>query len=178
MDVDRFRRICGMLGSDHVGERSAAALKATEMLKGAGMTWATVELGKPSSPFAIDHNALSQYWEMMYRGERERSTRLALDIQKIKREVDRLKSMWPQGEPPKVRPRKPKIVQQAEEESLLDYDKILREKIAEAVEACAAGELLLSKKTLEFFRSVMFQPNWSDKQREAVEKTLRWVRGS
>lgn len=41
-DQSKFRKICGLLGSDQPGERSAAALKATTMLKSAGMTWAAV----------------------------------------------------------------------------------------------------------------------------------------
>lgn len=43
-DLERFRRILGMLGSEHVGERAAAALKCTEMLKAAGLTWSSVSL--------------------------------------------------------------------------------------------------------------------------------------
>lgn len=35
----RLVRVLGMLGSDHAGERDAAALVATRMLKEAGLTW-------------------------------------------------------------------------------------------------------------------------------------------
>lgn len=42
LDLDRFRKVLGLLGSDHDGERSAAALRATAMLKEAGMGWADV----------------------------------------------------------------------------------------------------------------------------------------
>lgn len=44
MDLERFRRLCGMLGSEHVGERAAAALKATAFLREHGLTWADVQL--------------------------------------------------------------------------------------------------------------------------------------
>lgn len=37
--VTRLAKVCGLLGSDHDGERSAAALKATAILRSAGMTW-------------------------------------------------------------------------------------------------------------------------------------------
>ena len=40
LDKDRFIQVCGMLGSDFDGERAAAALMATKMLRSAGMTWA------------------------------------------------------------------------------------------------------------------------------------------
>jgi hypothetical protein len=40
---DKFRkrlvRVLGMLGSNHPGERDAAALMATRMVKEAGLTW-------------------------------------------------------------------------------------------------------------------------------------------
>lgn len=41
-----------MLASDQVGERAAAAAKATEMLKAAGWTWADVSL--PALPYYSD----------------------------------------------------------------------------------------------------------------------------
>jgi len=44
-DLDRFRKLCGMLGSEHEGERHAAALKATQMLRDAGYTWQDVWVG-------------------------------------------------------------------------------------------------------------------------------------
>ncbi len=41
----RFRKVCGMLGSSHDGERAAAALKATELLKQIGANWGDVAIG-------------------------------------------------------------------------------------------------------------------------------------
>jgi hypothetical protein len=38
-EIDRFARICGMLGSDSSGERAAAAMKATEFLRAKKLTW-------------------------------------------------------------------------------------------------------------------------------------------
>lgn len=49
MDLKKFRKVLGMLASDQVGERAAAAAKATEMLKVAGWTWADVSL--PALPY-------------------------------------------------------------------------------------------------------------------------------
>ena len=37
--IERMAKVCGMLGSDQHGERSAAAFQATKILKGAGLTW-------------------------------------------------------------------------------------------------------------------------------------------
>lgn len=172
--LDKLRKIAGMLGSEHAGERAAAALKGTALLKAAGMTWGQIGLSNGAAS-AVDDGALVHYWQSMYRGERDRSTRLATDIQKLKREVDRLKSMWPQGEPPKRRPNKPKVVREAEQESLLDYDKMLREQIAMALEAAESGELLITETVHRLFRVVMHKATWTDDDRSAVEKTLRWV---
>jgi hypothetical protein len=40
--LDRLVKMLGMLGSDHAGERAAAALKATQALKDMGWTWEDV----------------------------------------------------------------------------------------------------------------------------------------
>jgi hypothetical protein len=37
--ADKLAKVCGLLGSDHDGERSAAALRATAILRDAGWTW-------------------------------------------------------------------------------------------------------------------------------------------
>lgn len=91
----RFRKVCGLLGSAHDGERTAAALKA------AGKTWDDVGFGGSVSVQVVEINQthLAGYWESMYRGERGQSQQRAKEIQRLKREVDRLKGMWPKGKP-------------------------------------------------------------------------------
>lgn len=42
--LDTFKKICGLLGSDAAGERAAAALKATAILREWGKTWADVRI--------------------------------------------------------------------------------------------------------------------------------------
>jgi hypothetical protein len=37
--VDRLAKVCGLLGSDHDGERASAAFQATKLLRSAGITW-------------------------------------------------------------------------------------------------------------------------------------------
>jgi hypothetical protein len=37
--ADRLAKICGMLGSDHEGERAAAGAKAHELIRSLGLTW-------------------------------------------------------------------------------------------------------------------------------------------
>ena len=44
MDVDLFRKVLGLLGSDQAGERSAAAMKATQLLKESDASWADVSI--------------------------------------------------------------------------------------------------------------------------------------
>lgn len=45
-DLERFRKIAGLLGSEHEGERSVAALKASAFLKEHGLTWADVTVAR------------------------------------------------------------------------------------------------------------------------------------
>jgi len=42
MDKDRFAKVCGLMTSNFDGERSAAAERATQMLRAAGLTWSDV----------------------------------------------------------------------------------------------------------------------------------------
>jgi hypothetical protein len=42
IDVAKLAKILGMLGSDHDGERAAAALKADHFVRQAGLTWETI----------------------------------------------------------------------------------------------------------------------------------------
>ena len=55
----RFRKICGMLGSDSDGERSNAARLATEMLKTNNLTWNDIE-------FASIKNKYPKYEQPKY----------------------------------------------------------------------------------------------------------------
>jgi hypothetical protein len=45
-------KFLGMLGSDHDGERAAAALKASALVKAAGTTWDTLLRPKPAQAIA------------------------------------------------------------------------------------------------------------------------------
>ena len=113
MDVDRFRKVCGMLGSDHAGERSAAALKATAMLKDAGMTWDQVGIGPTRGRHSeraeiIAWQANADLWKRLLDDERARTTHMANDMLRMKREIDRLKGVWPKGKPPRGR-KKPEV---------------------------------------------------------------------
>lgn len=55
--LDRLSKIMGMLGSDHDGERSAAAWQASKLLREAKLTWrdvigtTTCPMCKPSASF-------------------------------------------------------------------------------------------------------------------------------
>jgi hypothetical protein len=47
LSADRLRKLCGMLGSEHDGERATAAAKADALLRAAGLTWADVITAPP-----------------------------------------------------------------------------------------------------------------------------------
>ena len=40
--TERLAKLCGMFGSDHAGERAAAAAKAHELIRALQLTWADV----------------------------------------------------------------------------------------------------------------------------------------
>lgn len=102
LTLARFRKVCGLLGSEHEGERAAAAVMATRFLKNNGKTWADVSIGSDAAApryMNIDMANLVGYWESMYRGERAAILEARKEIKRLKREVDRLKGMWPKGKP-------------------------------------------------------------------------------
>jgi hypothetical protein len=43
--AERLAKLCGMLGSNHDGERAAAGLKADQLVRNLGLTWADVISG-------------------------------------------------------------------------------------------------------------------------------------
>lgn len=47
--LDKFRKVLGLLSSDHDGERATAAFKATEMLKASRLHWGDVQIGAPQA---------------------------------------------------------------------------------------------------------------------------------
>lgn len=55
IDRRKLVGVLGMLGSAHDGERASAALKASDMLRRAGVTWA--ELIAPRSAVSLDPDA-------------------------------------------------------------------------------------------------------------------------
>ena len=50
--AERLAKLLGMLGSDHAGERAAAALKADELVKREGLRWCDVI--QPREPVAVE----------------------------------------------------------------------------------------------------------------------------
>jgi hypothetical protein len=78
-DLPRFIKLCGMLASPNEGERASAALKASEMLKSADLTWhdvikdAGALLEHTSLGSAADAEARAQrFWKT--KGSAQRST--------------------------------------------------------------------------------------------------------
>lgn len=56
--ADRLRKLCGMLGSEHDGERAAAAAKADAFVRSLGLSWGDV-IGPPIVP---DHSPRIRAW--------------------------------------------------------------------------------------------------------------------
>lgn len=51
----KLAKLCGMLGSDHAGERAAAGLKATEFVRSLGLSWADVFTNATSTQTPTPH---------------------------------------------------------------------------------------------------------------------------
>jgi hypothetical protein len=56
--VDRLRKLCGMLGSQHDGERATAAAKADAFVRSLGLSWGDV-IGVPIVP---EHSPRIRSW--------------------------------------------------------------------------------------------------------------------
>lgn len=211
MDVERFRKVCGLLGSEHDGERAAAAVKATEMLKAAGKSWGQVGLqnGVVAREAAVGageaaaYRSTAELYRKLLDDERARNSRLDGMITKLKAELNKLqqraagsvkeradgtlvdadtgqvfgKRKLSKGERKEYyraqHYERLRQKQQAEREAnprtVEPGDEQRRQEMREALE----GELM--ERTQVFFTSVLKQEAWTQKQREAVEKTLRWV---
>lgn len=49
-ELTRLAHILGLLGSDHQGERDAAALAADRLVRGRGLEWSQLLAPKPAAP--------------------------------------------------------------------------------------------------------------------------------
>jgi len=97
--LSRLRKVCGLLGSEHEGERAAAAKKATEILKAGRMTWADVSFGVNDFAKAYAAAEAAHVYKRLFECERDHTAQMAKEIARMKREVKRLKGMWPSGQP-------------------------------------------------------------------------------
>ena len=171
MDVARFRKILGLLGSAHDGERAAAALKATAMLREGGKTWADVglgaaQVGSTSRAEYLAAQAQADLWHRLLRDERTRTTNLSNQLRAAQQEIARLMGKPAAG---MAAPKKPKARTVDVEEDAL------RRNVGEVLDECLEGDLELSARTIEFLASVRDQTTWTEAQRDAVERTLKWV---
>ncbi|WP_026872373.1 hypothetical protein [Inquilinus limosus] len=92
-DLTRLIRILGMLGSDHVGERAAAALAADKLVRGGGWSWSDLLApSRPSRPARTewgdpltDRLAAA---ESRMRQLRSENARLQEEVKRLKRRLD------------------------------------------------------------------------------------------
>jgi hypothetical protein len=77
--ADKLTKILGLLGSAHSGERASAALKADELVRAAGLTWADVINVPPvaaDAPRIRAWRSTSTDWQKMAQFAHERRHRL------------------------------------------------------------------------------------------------------
>lgn len=92
-DLTRLIRILGMLGSDHDGERAAAALAADKLVRGSGWSWSDLLAPARASPSArtqwmdplADRLAAA---DSRMRQLRSENARLQEEIRRLKRRLD------------------------------------------------------------------------------------------
>jgi hypothetical protein len=92
-DLTRLIRILGMLGSDHDGERAAAALAADRLVRGSGWTWWDL-----LAPARVPRPFRSQWMDPLtdrlaaadsrMRQLRSENARLQDEIRRLKRRLD------------------------------------------------------------------------------------------
>lgn len=92
-------RILGMLGSDHAGERAAAALAADRLVKATGITWPALLIPKAAGPRATAASPAATVWvdpftdyraaaESRLRQVRDENERLVQQVARLKRQLD------------------------------------------------------------------------------------------
>lgn len=69
------------------------------MLKAAGKAWADVNFGAADMEAMATTFQQAALWRRLLDDERNRTTDMANELQRMKREIDRLKGMWPKGKP-------------------------------------------------------------------------------
>lgn len=195
--LDKFRKICGMLGSEHDGERANAARLASSLLKQSGMSWNAISLssGPAAVPGVDDVRGLQMqigYWQMMLKDERERTKRLSSDLDKLKRLTKTLELKLAEHEtgvpPAEQRKRERADKMNLKEAKLKERQRLAEERASNPrsempIDAELRAEIEdalttnLPDRTREFLASVKDQKAWTFKQREAIRKTLRWVHG-
>lgn len=78
-DLDRFQKILGMLGSEHDGERAAAALKATSWLKEHGLSWSDMVVPVPVEEIS-EADLLAHRRDAMREAQRQKYDRNASEF--------------------------------------------------------------------------------------------------
>lgn len=147
-----------MLGSNHDGERANAAALATSLLAKNGATWQQISVGRDSES-SDGGSYMVETFRIMLRDERARTTHLSREIEKLKRRLKATEAMKQTATADAPPPG---------ETSGLPSDADLRAAIVECLKRP------LSDRTRDFLRSVSEFHKWSDKQREAIIKCLRW----
>jgi len=97
----KLARICGMFGSDHDGERAAAAAMADKLLRQRGLSWQQIIIPpSPMAPLTIEQmisaalsrpDLLTVWEEGFIRGIRGRQYLTQKQIEKLRALADRVR---------------------------------------------------------------------------------------
>lgn len=90
LDANRMVKFCGMLGSEHEGERANAAKMATSLLRGAGLTWeqylVKIHQPAPDSRRLVEAERLVAFYRSALATEQARTSRLSQDLEQAKKQ--------------------------------------------------------------------------------------------
>ena len=109
-DLTRLIRILGMLGSDHDGERAAAALAADRLVRGSGWTWWDL-LAPARAPRPVRSQWMDPLTDRLAAADsrmrqlRSENARLQEEIRRLKRRLDlRTRPFHPADDSPSAAP--------------------------------------------------------------------------
>lgn len=193
--LDRFRKLCSLLGSEHEGERATAAKMATTLLKRQGFSWSQVGV-KVMGPAQMDESVVAEIKSLYTQIGGLRRTLGDRDVRLLKLEGENraLKDALKRAQSVGAQPRRfvsssdnpfdmsggdpvavvEKPVDDGGQTNLFEKD--LRRRLKEALEQHHSGKIELQARTLEFFVSLSKRRvRWTDNQLAAAERTLGWV---
>lgn len=160
----RFRKICGLLGSAHDGERAAAALKATELLRQHGLGWADVGVLAGGAAFGEEVRRTANRAEAWQRDRDDMAEVLRRYSEAMRQGTGDPRRKY------KYEPEQHDVEAYPTDET---SEPCLRAMVEHYLGLVDAGELEMASFASQFLRDLETRHRWTNSQREAVRRTLQ-----